>query len=63
MTAPLLPPGVKVLSVSDLTRDVKTMLEEAFARVWVAGEVSNFKRHPPSGHWYLTLKDSGAQLD
>ena len=57
-----LPAGVKVLSVSDLTREVKTLLEEAFTRVWVVGEVSNFKRHPPSGHWYLTLKDSGAQL-
>jgi exodeoxyribonuclease VII large subunit len=58
----LLPSGDKVLSVSDLTREVKTLLEEAFGRVWVVGEVSNFKRHPPSGHWYLTLKDSGAQL-
>jgi len=57
-----LPPGVKVLSVSELTREVKTLLEDTFARVWVSGEVSNFKRHPPSGHWYLTLKDGGAQL-
>jgi exodeoxyribonuclease VII large subunit len=62
MTALFLPPGVKVLTVSELTRDVKTLLEEAFARVWVAGEVSNFKRHGPSGHWYLTLKHGGAQL-
>ena len=61
-TALFLPPGVKILSVSELTRDVKTLLEEAFARVWVSGEVSNFKRHGPSGHWYLTLKDGGAQL-
>src|SRR5215471_20011616 len=62
MTALFLPPGVKILTVSELTRDVKTLLEEAFARVWVSGEVSNFKRHGPSGHWYLTLKDGGAQL-
>jgi exodeoxyribonuclease VII large subunit len=62
MTSLFLPPGEKVLSVSDLTREVKTLLEEAFGRVCVVGEVSNFKRHPPSGHWYLTLKDSGAQL-
>jgi exodeoxyribonuclease VII large subunit len=62
MTALFLPPGAKVISVSELTRDVKTLLEEAFARVWVSGEVSGFKRHGPSGHWYLTLKDAGAQL-
>ena len=33
MTAPLLPPGVKVLTVSELTRDVKTLLEEAPERI------------------------------
>jgi exodeoxyribonuclease VII large subunit len=57
-----LPPGAKVLTVSELTREVKTLLEQAFARVWVSGEVSGFKRHPPSGHWYFSLKDAGAQL-
>src|SRR5262249_41457167 len=62
MSAPVLPPGVKVLSVSELTREVKALLEDTFARVWVSGEVSGFKRHPPSGHWYFTLKDAGAQL-
>src|SRR5947207_5098038 len=62
MSAPSLPPGAKVLSISELTREVKALLEDAFARVWVVGEVSGFKRHPPSGHWYFTLKDAGAQL-
>lgn len=55
------PEGVKVLSVSELTQEVKGILEDGFAAVWVAGEVSNLAR-PSSGHVYLTLKDSGAQL-
>ncbi len=55
------PEGVKVLSVSELTQEVKGLLEDGFAAVWVAGEVSNLAR-PSSGHVYLTLKDSGAQL-
>ncbi len=55
------PEGVKVLSISELTQEVKGLLEDGFSAVWVAGEVSNLAR-PSSGHVYLTLKDSGAQL-
>ncbi len=56
------PDGAEVFRVSDLTHEVKTLLEERFPfGVWVEGEVSNLKRHT-SGHWYLTLKDSGSQL-
>ncbi|OGU26407.1 MAG: exodeoxyribonuclease VII large subunit [Ignavibacteria bacterium GWA2_54_16] len=51
----------KVVSVSDITRQIKQSLEQRFARVWVQGEVSNFKRHT-SGHLYFTLKDEGAQI-
>ncbi|MBV9126274.1 MAG: exodeoxyribonuclease VII large subunit [Planctomycetes bacterium] len=61
MNQTFLPEGVKVLSVSELTLGVKNLLEEAFPGVWVAGEVSNLSR-PSSGHLYLTLKDSQAQL-
>jgi exodeoxyribonuclease VII large subunit len=62
MTAPFPPDGVKVFSIGDLTRAVKGLLEDAFCDgVWVAGEVSNLKRHT-SGHWYLTLKDKDSQL-
>lgn len=56
---PTLP--AQVLSVTDLTRRVKDLLEERFPSVWVEGEVSNL-RSPSSGHVYFTLKDSGAQL-
>jgi exodeoxyribonuclease VII large subunit len=53
---------VKIYGIGELTRAVKDLLEEAFSPcVWVAGEVSNLKRHT-SGHWYLTLKDRDSQL-
>jgi exodeoxyribonuclease VII large subunit len=51
----------RVLSVSDLTRAIKSTLEGQFPSVWVAGEISNFSR-PQSGHCYLTLKDDEAQI-
>lgn len=53
--------GTRVLSVSELTGQIKGALEGQFASVWVSGEVSNFSR-PQSGHCYLTLKDETAQI-
>src|SRR5512136_2983710 len=52
-----------VLSVSDLTRRVRELLDTDYRLqdVWVGGEVSNVSR-PSSGHLYFTLKDSGASL-
>jgi exodeoxyribonuclease VII large subunit len=61
MAVPFPPPGVKVLTVGELTRGVKLLLESAYAPVWVEGEVSNLAR-PGSGHVYLTLKDDAAPL-
>jgi exodeoxyribonuclease VII large subunit len=51
----------RVLSVSQFTAQLKSVVENNFSSVWVAGEVSNFSR-PQSGHCYFTLKDDGAQL-
>ena len=51
----------RVYSVSELTRDLKSLIEGRFPPVWVEGEISNFVRHS-SGHFYFTLKDSDAQL-
>jgi len=51
----------EVLTVSELARQLKGVLEGAFASVWVAGEISNYTAHG-SGHWYFTLKDDGASL-
>jgi exodeoxyribonuclease VII large subunit len=51
----------RVLSVSQLTGQIKGLLEGRFGRVWVGGEISNLSR-PQSGHCYLTLKDDLAQI-
>ncbi|MFP6805704.1 MAG: exodeoxyribonuclease VII large subunit [Pseudomonadales bacterium] len=50
-----------VVSVSDLNRSARRLLEGEFPMVYVEGEISNFAR-PSSGHWYFTLKDDSAQL-
>lgn len=49
------------LTVSQLTACLKGVIEESFPTVWVEGEISNLAR-PRSGHLYMTLKDSGAQI-
>ncbi len=51
----------RVLSVAQLTAQLKGLVEQEFGNVWVAGEISNFSR-PQSGHCYFTLKDDSAQL-
>ena len=58
------PPGfaTAVLTVSDLNRLAKQLIEQGLPLMWVAGEISNFKRYD-SGHCYFTLKDPGAQID
>lgn len=50
-----------VLSVTELTRQIKRVLEDGFPTVSVKGEISNFKRHT-SGHLYFTIKDENAQI-
>ena len=59
MASPFPPPGVRVLTISELPRAIKQQLEEGYASMWVEGEVSNLAR-PNSGHQYLTLKDDAA---
>jgi exodeoxyribonuclease VII large subunit len=54
-------PERKIYSVSELSREIKGLLEGKFPDVWVTGEVSNF-RAAGSGHFYFTLKDANAQL-
>lgn len=51
----------EILSVSDLNRLARRLLEDEFPQILVEGEISNFAR-PSSGHWYFTLKDAGAQI-
>jgi exodeoxyribonuclease VII large subunit len=50
-----------IFSVSELTHLIRSLLEERFAFVWVEGEISNFSK-PASGHYYMVLKDSEAQI-
>jgi exodeoxyribonuclease VII large subunit len=61
MTTMLPRPGIKICTVSELTRQVNIVLDEAFPSVWVAGEIVNLKR-ATSGHIYLSLKDAHAQV-
>ena len=49
------------ISVSELNRQARTLLERGLARLWVDGEISNLAR-PASGHIYFTLKDESAQI-
>jgi len=51
-----------LLTVSQLTAQIRSSLERAFSNIEVRGEISNFKKHSASGHWYFTLKDSRAQI-
>jgi exodeoxyribonuclease VII large subunit len=53
--------STEILTVSELTQQIKTKLETSFPLVKIKGEISNYKRHS-SGHIYLTLKDEGAQI-
>ena len=50
-----------IFTVSRLNSEVRLLLENEMGIVWLVGEISNFSA-PVSGHWYLTLKDSSAQV-
>ncbi len=50
-----------VYSVTEITRDVRAILEAAFETAWIEGEISNF-RQAASGHAYFVLKDDKAQI-
>jgi exodeoxyribonuclease VII large subunit len=51
----------ETLTVSELNRRVKRVLDSHFDFLWVEGEISNLAR-PGSGHWYFSLKDDRAQV-
>ena len=50
------------ISVSELTSQLKKLIESNFSNIWIQGEISNFKHHS-SGHMYFIIKDQGAELD
>jgi exodeoxyribonuclease VII large subunit len=51
----------KVYTVSELTKEIKEVLESSFEPLWVEGEISNYTLHT-SGHRYFSLKDENAQI-
>src|SRR5260221_7121841 len=55
-------PGKGILTVSELLRSVREVLESRFPLLWVGGELSNLSRSA-SGHWYFSLKDDAGQVD
>ena len=54
-------PTEAAISVSQLNRKARALLEQGIARLWVEGEISNMSR-PASGHIYFSLKDEAAQV-
>jgi len=54
-------PEQAAISVTQLNRRAKSLLEQGIARIWVEGEISNLAR-PASGHLYFSLKDDSAQV-
>jgi exodeoxyribonuclease VII large subunit len=55
------PSGEKAVSVTQLLRRMKNLLEGQIGELWIEGEVSNLRKQG-SGHWYFSLKDEGAQI-
>lgn len=54
-------PDREILSVTQLNRQARQLLETHLPLLWVEGELSNVSI-PSSGHWYFTLKDDQAQV-
>lgn len=50
------------ITISELTDKIKSLVEQEFKFVYIVGEISNFKIHTASGHFYFVLKDENAQV-
>ena len=51
----------KIYTVSELNREIRVILENAYPEIWLEGEISNFKTYS-SGHMYFSLKDNDGQI-
>ena len=51
----------RIYTVTEITREIKGILEKSFPTIWVEGEISNYTLHS-SGHRYFSLKDENAQI-
>ncbi|MEA4902461.1 exodeoxyribonuclease VII large subunit [Desulfitobacterium sp.] len=54
----------RIWTVAELTTEISRTLSDNddLASCWVSGEISNYKNHRPSGHWYFTLKDHSSSI-
>jgi len=59
--ADMIEAGERVYRVSEITTEIKSILESSYPRVSIEGEISNF-RPSSSGHYYFTLKDRDAMI-
>ena len=50
------------MTVSELNAEVRAAVEGQFSRVWVEGEVVDFKQVGQKGHWYFNLNDGDASI-
>ena len=50
-----------ILTVSQISSQIRNCLESRFSSIWIKGEISNFIAHS-SGHWYFSLKDENSQI-
>tara|TARA_B100000029_G_scaffold244467_1_gene241633 strand:- start:346 stop:1608 length:1263 start_codon:yes stop_codon:yes gene_type:complete len=51
----------EALSVSELNRQIKSVIDGEFPQLWISGELSNIVHHR-SGHLYFTLKDKSSEI-
>ncbi len=56
-----MPSEAPAITISELNRRARALLEQAFPLLWITGEISNLTR-ASSGHWYFSLKDDKAQV-
>src|SRR5947209_5320459 len=61
IASPCVPAGTSVLTITQVTDQIKDVLEGEFPAVWVVGELTKVNLHR-SGHLYIDAKDAGAVL-
>ncbi|MFH1282736.1 MAG: exodeoxyribonuclease VII large subunit [bacterium] len=52
----------KIYTVSEISQQIKQLIESQFTNVWIEGEISNIKYHT-SGHIYFSLKDEKSNIN
>ncbi len=55
-------PARQIVTVTELTGRLRTLLESTYANVWVEGEIANCRLWKKTGHLYFTLRDENTQI-